>query len=503
MLHTGVHMFRKSVLPLLIVLFAAFTSPAQVNAFFNHGVFNSPGSQPFIETYLTIVGSSLHHEQTGRSWNNSVNINLTIMKDSLIVKANKYNLIGPSFDTASQAPVFIDNQRYPLANGQYTLKIRLTDANDANSKALEIVQPVTVNFPAGEMRASSIQPIESFSKAQKQGPLTKSGLDLVPYNVNYYPETSKEIAFYMEVYNADLTLGKDEPFVLSYYIEMDNNREKLGSYGGFQKQKAASVNPMLGRQDISKLGTGNYNLVIELKDKNNVIQLSEKYFFQRLNRAVDIVALQNYSERQNVAEYFGNVNSADTLQMFVECLWPIADNVDKERIINQALVKKPDLMKKFVIDFWQRRAADTANPLKMWATYYQSVQQAMVLFKCGKQKGYYTERGRVYLQYGPPNQRSQQMNEPNTFPYEIWQYYRTTDATNGQFFSNRKFVFVNKNLGDDCYNLVHSDMRGEINNPRWQFEVTRRNNNGIANPDNNTPAGTQFNQFNDIYSNPR
>jgi GWxTD domain-containing protein len=189
--------------------------------------------------------------------------------------------------------------------------------------------------------------------------------------------------------------------------------------------------------------------------------------------------------------------------MLVECLWPIADNVDKERIINQAIKKDPVLMKNFVIDFWKRRAADTTDPLKMWATYYQSVQKVMALFKCGKQKGYYTERGRVYLQYGAPNNRTQQINEPNTFPYEIWQYYRLTDATNGQFFSNRKFVFVNKNLGDDCYNLVHSDMRGEINNPRWQFEVTRRNNNGMANPDNNTPAGTENNQFNEIYSNPR
>jgi len=124
-------------------------------------------------------------------------------------------------------------------------------------------------------------------------------------------------------------------------------------------------------------------------------------------------------------------------------------------------------------------------------------------FKCGKQQGYYTDRGRVYLQYGPPSQRAMQPNEQNTFPYEIWQYYRTTDASNGQFFSNRKFVFVNKMIGDDCYMLVHSDMRGEIYNPRWQFELTRRNNNGIADPDNNTPAGTETNQFNEIYSNPR
>src|SRR5690606_21034720 len=131
-------------------------------------------------------------------------------------------------------------------------------------------------------------------------------------------------------------------------------------------------------------------LVIELKSAENKTMLQKKYFFARLNKSVDIVALQQYSENKTVHDYFGNCNNVDTLKMFVECLWPIANGLDKERIINQSLAKNPDVMKQFVIDFWQRRAADTANPLNMWANYYRQVQQVMVLFKCGKQKGYYT-----------------------------------------------------------------------------------------------------------------
>ncbi|MCU0360921.1 MAG: hypothetical protein MUF75_09425, partial [Bacteroidia bacterium] len=101
------------------------------------------------------------------------------------------------------------------------------------------------------------------------------------------------------------------------------------------------------------------------------------------------------------------------------------------------------------------------------------------------------------------NQRTIENYEPNTFPYEIWQYYRTTDASTGRYYSNRKFVFVNRALGDDCHQLIHSDMPGEFNNPRWQFDITRRNNEGKADLENQTPNGTQFNQFNEIYSNPR
>jgi GWxTD domain-containing protein len=497
--------YRNRLNPLFPVLFAAISGGnmcGQVNAFFNSAVFNTPSNQPYLETYLTISGKSLASKDIGGRLQNSLNVKLTVM-DTSSKKQESYNVIGPAFASASVAPAFIDTQRYPIGNGTYTLQMVLADNYDTLRKPLTIKHVVEVPFAHNHISFSSLLPLENYTRSAAPGPLTRNGYRMVPYNVNYYPESTGILAFYIEAYHASLELGEGKPLLFTYYLEMDNNGKKLSNYGAFKKQAAAPVNVLLAKMDISKLGTGNYNLVVELRDQNNGLQAQSRYFFQRLNRAVDIVSLQEYAGRKTVAEYFGAINNTDTLKMLVECLWPIADNVDKERIINQAIGKDPVLMKHFVIDFWQRRAADTANPLKMWATYYQSVQKVMALFRCGKQKGYYTERGRVYLQYGPPNNRTQQTNEQNTFPYEIWQYYRLTDATNGQFFSNRKFVFVNKNLGDDCYNLVHSDMRGEINNPRWQFEVTRRNNNGMANPDNNTPAGTENNQFNEIYSNPR
>lgn len=417
--------------------------------------------------------------------------------------ANKYNLSGPLFSDTTKIPAFIDNQRYPLENGTYRIEITVKDNFQPKAKPVEFAQKFTLAFNQHQLQGSSVQILESFKKAEKVSAITKSGYDLIPYNVNYFPETQKEIIFYHEVYNADSVLGKAKPFVFNSYIENAEKLTKLESYSSFKKQQSSIVNPILSKFDISNLGTGNYNLVIEIKDENNKLVYQTKFYFQRLNRAVDLVSLYEYNQKKNVDEYFGSCNNKDTLKMFVECLWPIAGTSDKERIINQAIRKDPDMMKKFVIDFWQRRAADTANPLKLWANYYKEVQQAMVLFKCGKQPGYYTDRGRVYLQYGAPNQRSQQNNDLNTWPYEIWQYYQLTDKVNGQIFTNRKFVFVNRNIGDDCHSLVHSDVRGEIYNDRWPFEVTKRNTKGIGNPDQNTPNGTQFNQFDEIYNNPR
>lgn len=499
-------MLKNTRNPLKILLFALFFTgsySAQVDAYFNIGKFNTPSNEPFIETYFTIVGQSLATAKVDGMVRNSVGILFKLFKDSTVIRVNKYNLNGPAFIVGSKAPTFIDNQRYSVPNGNYRFEISLKDNYDSTKKALVIKGSIQIDFKANEIQSSSIQTLESYKKAEEGSSISKSGYDLIPYTVNYYPESSGHLSFYLETYNANLSIGENKPFVFVYYLETNDKQEKMNSYGSFKKQQTAKINPLLAKLDISKLGTGNYNLVIEVRDEANGLHLKKKYFFQRLNRTVDITELEQFDQKQNIARYIGNCNNLDTLKMFVECVWPIADGLDKERAINQSIKKDPLLMKNFIVDFWERRAADTANPLKLWATYYKSVQQVMQLFKCGKQKGYYTDRGRVYLQYGPPSQRSQQTMENNTFPYEIWQYYRITDGVNGQFYTNRKFVFVNKMLGDDCYMLIHSDMRGEMNNSRWQFELTRRNNSGSANPDNTTPSGTEYNQFNEIYSNPR
>lgn len=84
-------------------------------------------------------------------------------------------------------------------------------------------------------------------------------------------------------------------------------------------------------------------------------------------------------------------------------------------------------------------------------------------FSTSIRKGYNTDRGRVYLQYGPPDNRTQMPHEPSAYPYEIWQYYKVK----GQ--SNRRFIFYNPDLVTNDFKLIHSDALGEIMNDQWQL----------------------------------
>ena len=112
-------------------------------------------------------------------------------------------------------------------------------------------------------------------------------------------------------------------------------------------------------------------------------------------------------------------------------------------------------------------------------------------------RGYETDRGRVYLQYGAPDQRSKVESSPNTYPYEVWQYYKLKDQ------SNRKFLFYNQDLVTNNYTLLHSDAKGELYDAGWSMKLHKRtiqsNNMDITKPG----IDTFGDESDDIFKNPR
>jgi GWxTD domain-containing protein len=490
---------------LLALFVLQMNSAFCIDVYYRLACFNIPKEGPFVETYMTIAGSTVEYKKVNGGLQCGVNVSILITDaNNKIVHGKKYNLSGPVFKDTSNIPAFIDTQRYPLPSGIYTIEISVSDINTKNKKQepFKLKQVFKVSYGSYPLQPSSIQLLESFKKTVTPSILTKSGYDLVPYNINYYPESESRIAFYFETYNTDTFFGKGKPFIYKYYIENNDNLKPVEPFSSFKKATTAPVNPLLAQMDISTLPSGNYNLVIEIRDDKNIIQLQEKVFFQRKNTAVPQTYVSGFYNANSLEQYFAHVKSKDTLKILVECLWPISNMIDRERQINQAVKGDTAIMRNYLVQYWKDRAADSVNPMKIWMEYLKSVNEAQALFKCGKQQGYYTDRGRVYLQYGKPNQRSVVSSEPGTYPYEVWQYYRITDKTNGQFFTDRKFLFINKNIADDCFKLEHSTMKGETNNPRWKYELMKHDLNGIQNPDNDSPSNSST-QADDLFNSPR
>ncbi len=76
--------------------------------------------------------------------------------------------------------------------------------------------------------------------------------------------------------------------------------------------------------------------------------------------------------------------------------------------------------------------------------------------------GWFTDRGRIYLTYGPWDERDDIEAPRVGNSYEVW-YYR-------QIKQGLMFIFEDY-TGNDDYRLVHSNVFGEVYNQEWQDKV--------------------------------
>ncbi len=465
---------------LCLALFTGFNmfANSKVTAYLTYATFNVPAKTPYIETYLSIIGNSVNFTKNASGkFQGAVEISITFIQNGEIKNAKKYTLNSPeTTDTSLSYPNFIDQQRFTLPNGAYAMEVSIADKNNAVEKPFTTQVPVTINFNDNGISVSDFQLLESFSKSTSPTILTKSGYDLLPYVSTFYPDNIQKLKFYTEIYNSKKVLGLEQKMVLNYFIESFEKRIKLTDYSAFSKQTTNDVNILLSEFDISKLPSGNYNLVLEVRDKDNKIQAEQKLFFQRqnLNGKFSYEDLKSVNVQNTFVTAYTNL---DTLIDYIRCLRPISSFSEVQYEGNQIKEKKMDLMQQFFYNFWKTRNEN--DPQLAWLEYYKEVMKVNKEFATFGLKGYDTDRGRVYLQYGPPDQRTKVDVEPSAYPYEIWEYYRMVDKSllttypeNKQ--SNKKFVFYNPDLVTNKFTLIHSTAQGETYNTRWELLLHKR-----------------------------
>jgi len=457
-----------SVIIAAFLIFAGIDSRAgNLWAFLTYATFNSPEG-PYIETYLSVAGNSVKFVKNDHGkFQATVNILMTFKQENQIKAFKKYELNSSEIgDTLNTDFHFIDQQRFAIPNGTYDFEIQLADKNKT-AAPVPYTQSITIDFPADKPSFSDIELVQSYKKAENPSALTKSGYDLIPYTYTFYPEKESRLSFYSELYNTNKSTGTDQKFLLTYYIESFESNVKLTSYIRSKKESSKTVNALLSEISIDNLPSGNYNLVIEARNQQNELVASKKLFFQRMNPKATI-ALSDIGATDVANTFAEKITNKDTLKEYINSTYPIANGIEKSFI--RESVKKADLriMQQFFYSFWLNR--DEKNPELAWSNYNEQVKKVQYNFGTPVKKGYQTDRGRVYLEYGPPNTRSDNQNmEPSNYPYEIWQYYT---LNNNQ--RNRKFVFYSPDMVTSDFILLHSDATGEINNPRWKIDLRNR-----------------------------
>lgn len=456
---------KKLLMLLAVALMPSLSNGQNLRALFSFKTFYSPESGPYIETYLSVNTKSVAYkpDELGKL-RGAIEVALIFKNESGIAHFDKYNLLAPEISESGDAPSdFLDQQRVSLRNGKYLLELTLTDKN-VPEKPYRITQEIQVEYYPHLMAVSDIQLLDTYKKTETPGAISKSGYDLVTYVDNYYPKAISTLRFYAEVYNSDKILGAT-PFLINYYLESAESKHVMENLRGFLKQTPSKVNVVLAELPLTDLPSGNYYLVIEARNRENEL-LAEKSVFIQRNNTLPINEPDAYRQRDVTNTFASFITNRDTLADFIQSLYPICSPLEMTFQNNQLKLADLKIMQQFFYDFWVRR--NPLTPEQSWRDYYAQVLIANKEFGNQVRKGYNTERGRVFLKYGPPNTLSKNYNEPGAYPYEIWHYYKLDHQT------NRKFVFYNPDMISNDFVLLHSDAQGENYNNQWQLMVYKR-----------------------------
>mgnify|MGYP000911021611 CR=1 FL=1 len=469
------------LLSLLVLATASGAMAGKLRASLNFATFYASTDGPYIETYLSVDGSSVVYSQNENGlFRAAIEVFLIFRKDTTIVNFRKYELLSPEVsDTTGVMDDFIDQQRIPLPVGQYDFEIRITDQNN-RSQTHKHHMPVEVFFDASSVIISGIQLVDSYVPSREETILTKSGYDLIPRVSTFYPVMTNKLIYYAEIYNTSLLLGDGGKFLLNTYLTPYESGKKLEGYTISKRQDAREVVVVLQEFDLSKLPTGNYNLVIEARDSQNKLLSINSLFIQRSNPGY----VPDYLHPDSLVfsnSFASRIRSRDTLSDFIQSLRPIAADFEKV-FIDVGMKSAPlEVLQSYLFTFWQSRSE--SNPEGAFLSYLSEVHKVQQLYGSRFSKGYQTDRGRVYLQYGPPDAINENPfetsgvvtladNQANrgvggSVPYQIWQYYQLKNQR------NKFFVFYNPHLIPGGYQLLHSDAQGELYNPLWKTQLRR------------------------------
>lgn len=440
-------------------------SAGNLLASLSYAVFNTPENEPYIETYLVVQGKTLTHIQLeDGTFQGALDIQILFKKNDSIVNFGKYELLGPALkDTSKITSNLLDVQRYALLKGDYQMEISIYDRYREKDTIVTLAD-FTVGFENEKMAFSDIEFLHSFKKTDSDGVLVKSGYELLPYVFEFYPEVVPNLSFYAELYNSNKVVG-EEPFLLYYYLRPFEVDKKLDQYFYMKRIVGSHVNILLNTIDITQLPSGNYYLVLETRDRNNQLLTSSKKFFQRYNPNAQF-NLNNLLVINPENSFVSKITSRDSLVLYIDYLYPISTEMEKVFAKNFSKEATVEDLQKYLLNFWTDR--NPIDPEADWEDYKMRVAQANYEFKSIRVKGYRTDRGRVYLQYGQPNVRTPSYNEPAAYPYEIWHYYELQ----GQ--RDKKFVFYTRDAATNDFQMIHSNAIGEITNYRWQTVVYSR-----------------------------
>jgi len=465
---------RRSILFLCGVVFSLFSLHAQ-QADVDVLRFYTPEGTPYIEVHVRYGGAGWAAWERDGAWVSEVELTARVLRGGEEVTRRSVLVRSPSAEDSAAvvdaANLHLERIQMP-GYGDYRVLVSLRDLAGQGQLSTSVeVRCAALDRPT----VSDLMLVQAYRPAGDTlpGPFFRSGFEMLPAVGGVLAPGGTSVRVYAEVYGMD---GTGDSLCLLTCAFAD-----------------ATGKPLPGTERLFRRRTGPVLPLFEtLTLPENVLPAG--VIVTGETRTREVVAVNRVPLFLEVAAPVGGQDDwiglhGEALRRAVEDLYPLAQPSEKGTIERVVPTASEPMLRSFVTEFMTARYPDA--PAQGWSAYLEALAYVDSVFgACRNGRGARTDMGSVYLRFGPPNTRVRRHNETEYYPYEIWHYHRAGA------FTNKRFLFYAPYAVAECFEILHSDLLGEISNPDWLTQLRNRENA-------NRVTDTQMNRLNlrrDTYS---
>lgn len=464
---------KTGTLILCIVCFVVYNGLSQVNM--EVGVFRDNKANAYLELFLKLDRELLDYEEMiGMKYKTSLPAAVSLYREDELLFSDSFEINSPILNYPRD--LFFNRQYNTPESGEFSLRFDCQTTQGPISTERQLV----IHPPEHAMSLSSSLLLANYGKTdQLNAAMVKGGYHLTLLN-GKNRRNQKKIAIYTEVYVHRET-SKHKKFVQVSVFDANENFMKSQVYHVNASYSSAYVFEM----ETSDLKSGQYGIQVELKSfPKGAVYDSRKLDFYRDN---PYLSSPKDSLVHNLQEEFVSQLEEAELDYCLRAVVPIVPQVFSDRWAKTARKGTVEEKRALLLEYYV--FLDHNNYFREFLNYMEKVEFCNEQFDSGFGYGFESDRGVIYLKYGPPNDQFHQEHESTAPPYEIWTYNQLEETKQ----TNVKFIFHNPSLAPGNYVLLHSNARGELYNPRWKLDLYKNSPwDQMSNDINETEVRRQF-----------
>ncbi len=441
----------------------------------NTSIFRESAMRGRVEICWQVAPTALHYQRVSET-DSTIAANyeteLRIYKDTTLVKTDRWMTRTPAVLPRQAALLnLLDGYSQAVPSGKYRVEIHCKEPLSPQT-AFVLKRDFEVDLKGLQTLAAPKLLDTFYQSPQPEGVFVRDGLLSLPLAANFLGDEKRDLHFYTEAYESGEAQKAKKPLRFESKILKGD-----APFGRFSRTDTCNfrngVATLYATLPVTKLPSGNFVLQLSLLDAQGKVLETRTRSFQRSNAspetdtlvgaAVDsVLQAQKPDSFVDANKTFVQAYKPAQLRAILRMIQPLA--TPEEGLSIKVLSQKgTDLtyVRTFIYSFFAFR--NPRDPEGEWNAYAEKVRTVNRLFNIGSRAGYETDRGRVYLQYGPPDERITVPQESGSRPYEVWRYETTPKDGKGG-----KFLFFQPGGPLEDYLLLHSTVAGEMRNRSWR-----------------------------------